>query len=336
MLSLPQPFVVPSELEATAPPESRGIPRDHIQLLLTDRRPQETTHAMFVDLPSYLHAGDLLVVNDSATIPAALQGTRRDGSPVPVHLSSRISGTLWIAEPRGHVQPTEVVALPNGATATFLAPVHEHSPRLWYLRLDVRDPVDEYLATSGRPIRYRYVDRDYPIAAYQTMFARRPGSVEMPSAARPFTQPVVAALSRRGIDFVSITLHCGVSSAERHEPPGAEWFEVSAAAAKRLNAARAARRRIIAVGTSVVRALESAANSGGDLIASRGWTELIVTPERGVIVPDGLLTGLHEPEATHLQLLEAFLPRETIHRAYADAIAHRYLWHEFGDVHLIL
>ena len=140
----------------------------------------------------------------------------------------------------------------------------------------------------------------------------------------------------RGVQFAPVTLHTGVASAEAHEPPYPERFAVPEASARLINAARAGDGRVVAVGTTAVRAVESAAGADGVVRAARGWTDLVVTPERGVRVVDGLLTGLHEPEASHLLMLEAVAGRAAIDRGYDEALRGRYLWHEFGDVHLIL
>jgi len=328
-------FVVPPQLEASEPPEMRGIPRDHVQMLVSERASGNVVHAQFVDLGAYLVRGDLLVVNDSATLPAALDGQRAGGEALTLHLSSLVGGTLWVAEPRGAVAQGEAMRLPAGASATFLAPVDAASRRLWYVRVDATEPFVEYLHAHGRAIRYRYVSNDVGIGAYQTIFARVPGSAEMPSAGRPFTRRVFDDLERRGIEVAAVTLHCGVASPEAHEPPQLERFDVGAGTAERVNRARRSGRRVIAVGTTVVRALESAAR-GDDVIASAGWTDLVVTAARGVRVVDGILTGLHEPQASHLALLEAFLAPEDLAAAYAAALENRYLWHEFGDVHLIV
>ncbi len=327
-------FVLPAELEARVPPEARGVPRDHVQLLISDRATGAVDHAMFVDLPRVLRPGDLLVVNDSATLPAALAAQRPSGEPIELHLSSQVAGSLWIAEPRGRAVSGDRLALAAGGEATLIAPVDPAGDRLWYARIVVPEPVVEYLHAFGAPIRYRYVTEPVPIAAYQTIFARVPGSAEMPSAARPFTAAVVAALAARDVDIAAITLHCGVSSAERGEPPQPERYAVSASTAEAVNRARAEGRRVIAVGTTVVRAIESAL-CDGRAIASQGWTDLIVTPERGVRLTDGILTGLHEPAATHLDMLRAYASDDALRAAYDEALAHRYLWHEFGDVHLI-
>ncbi|WP_425472360.1 S-adenosylmethionine:tRNA ribosyltransferase-isomerase [Streptomyces cyaneus] len=192
----------------------------------------------------------------------------------------------------------------------------------------------------GRPIRYSYTERDQPLSVYQTVFALPSadgaGSAEMPSAARPFTVRMVTELVSRGVQFAPIMLHTGVASAEAHEPPYPERFAVPEASARLINAAKATDGRIVAVGTTAVRAVESAAGADGVVRAREGWTDLVVTPERGVRVVDGLLTGLHEPEASHLLMLEAVAGRAAIDRSYDEALRGLYLWHEFGDVHLIL
>jgi S-adenosylmethionine:tRNA ribosyltransferase-isomerase len=200
--------------------------------------------------------------------------------------------------------------------------------------------VTALLREYGRPIRYSYTERDQPLAVYQTVFSLPSedgsGSAEMPSAARPFTARLVAELVSRGVQFAPITLHTGVASAEAHEPPYPERFAVSEASARLINAVRAGDGRVIAVGTTAVRAVESAAGDDGVVRARAGWTDLVVTPERGVRVVDGLLTGLHEPEASHLLMLEAVAGRAAVGRSYEEALRGLYLWHEFGDVHLIL
>ncbi len=193
-----------------------------------------------------------------------------------------------------------------------------------------------YLARHGRPIRYRYVRRDRPIAAYQTVFADEPGSAEMPSAARPFSAELVTRLVARGIGIVPFVLHTGVSSPEAHEPPMPEWFRLSAESAATINAARRRGRRVVAVGTTAVRTLETVVGPDGVVHPGEGWTEVVITPGRGVAAVDGLITGWHEPQASHLDLLEAVAGRPLLEASYTAALAGRYLWHEFGDSHLIL
>jgi S-adenosylmethionine:tRNA ribosyltransferase-isomerase len=168
------------------------------------------------------------------------------------------------------------------------------------------------------------------------VFARSAGSAEMPSAGRPFTRSLLACLRHSGVQLARLVLHTGVASLEQHEEPYEEWYEVPLRTAELVRATHARGGRVIAVGTTVVRALESSVDASGNVIATAGWTGLVITPERGVRVVDGLLTGLHEPKATHLAMLEAIAGHDVVARAYAEALESEYLWHEFGDVHLIL
>ncbi|HYW52511.1 MAG TPA: S-adenosylmethionine:tRNA ribosyltransferase-isomerase [Dongiaceae bacterium] len=328
-------FTLPPANEATTTPERRGLARDGVRLLVTDLARRTQHDAAFRELTWFLRRGDLLVVNDSATLPAALVARRADGTPFALHLSTQIGGELWIAEPRAPVTAGERAVLADGAGATFLAPVDTAHVRLWYTTIANAQPIGAFLARHGAPIRYRYLTETLPLGDYQTIFARVPGSAEMPSAGRPFSRRSLDDLREACVAVASVTLHTGVSSRERHERPYREWFDVPAPTAAALNATRLRGGRVVAVGTTVVRALESAV-SGGEAAARSGWTDLIVTPERGVAVVDGLLTGFHEPEASHLDLLRAFAGDALLERAYAHAVDAGYLWHEFGDVHLLL
>lgn len=321
-------------VEATEPPEYRGIERDGVRMLVTDRETRSHSHAYFRDLPSLLRAGDLLVVNDSATLPAAILARRTSGDFIRLHVSTKVDARLWMAEPRGPVVGGEALLLPGGATATVIAPVEPQRPRLWYVAFQLGMPMYAYLAEFGTPIAYSYLDRSFPLAEYQTLFAREIGSSEMPSAARPFTDRVVSRLRERGVEIATITLHCGVASFELPERPGSERFSVSSAAAGRVNAARREGRRVIAVGTTVVRALETAAGDGG-VVASSGWTDLFIDGRRRLKAVDALLSGFHDINATHLSMLRAFMDAELLGDAYAEAADSGYRYHEFGDVHLI-
>jgi S-adenosylmethionine:tRNA ribosyltransferase-isomerase len=329
-------FDLPRELEAAAPPEARGLRRDDVRLMVTFREKDGVAHARFRDLPAFLRAGDLLVVNDSATLPAAVTARRVDGEEISLHFSTRLHETHWAVEPRRtQVTKGERLGLPAGGAATLLTPYRD-SQRLWIARLELPESVEVYLQHHGRPIAYDYVRDAWPIDAYQTIFARVRGSAEMPSAGRPFTPEVVGALERKGIRIAAITLHTGVASLEGDESPYPEWFEVPAQTAEAVRATLRDGGRVIAVGTTVVRALESAVDESGQIRAASGWTDVVITPERGVRVVDGLLTGFHEPAASHLRMLEAIAGRAHIRRAYRAALAGGYFWHEFGDVHLIL
>jgi S-adenosylmethionine:tRNA ribosyltransferase-isomerase len=336
----PLSFELPDALEAHEPPEARGLRRDQVRLLVTSCDGYCVQHLTFTDLPNVLRPGDLLVANDSATLPAALTARTLDGRSLALHVSTRLPADLWVVEPRVfrsvELSPGQTLELPGGATAHLLA-TYPRSARLWVARLELPDDLPSYLARWGRPIQYPYVRGSWPIELYQTVYASAPGSAEMPSAGRPFSPDVLEALAHRGIGFATLTLHTGVASLEQHEAPYVEEYTVPPETAAQVRAARAEGRRVIAVGTTGVRALESAADlGGGSVVAAHDWTDLVITPERGVRAVDGLLTGFHEPRASHLAMLEAIAGRRHLERAYAAALEGGYLWHEFGDVHLIV
>ncbi|HEX4790197.1 MAG TPA: S-adenosylmethionine:tRNA ribosyltransferase-isomerase [Actinospica sp.] len=346
-------FEVPQELTAHEPAEARGLARDGVRMVVGYRRAMRAEHHAFTDLPDVLTPRDLLVVNNSGTLPAALTGTLADGRPVALHVSSaepdergahlvelrragedgRAAGYYPAGDSPARAGLT--VGLPGGAHARL---TERFTDRLWFARIRLPRGLSlvAYLAWHGKAIRYGYVDREWPIEAYQTVFATEPGSSEMPSAARPFTPEVVAEIERRGTPIAPITLHTGVASPEAHEAPYAERFKVPQNTAELVARTRERGGRIVAVGTTVVRALESAVDARGRIRAADGWTDLVITPERGVHVVDGLLTGWHEPRASHLLMLEAVAGRPLLDLCYAQAIAGGYLWHEFGDVNLLL
>jgi S-adenosylmethionine:tRNA ribosyltransferase-isomerase len=358
---------------ASQPPEARGLTRDGVRLLAAT--PDGLLHARFRDLPRFLAPGDLLIVNTSATLAAALPAQRAGGRAVTVHLSNQLDNGTWLVELR-HGQaaprrlsdgvPGEVITLPGGGSVTLLQPYPDPAAtRIWEAAVSTGHlPVHGYLARHGHPIRYSYVPGQWPLAAYQTVFARSPGSAEMPSAARPFTADLVTRLITAGMMLAPITLHTGVASLEAGEAPLPEWFEVPQPTADLVNLTRAAGRRVIAVGTTCTRALESAvagsagqpgprdgtgddtidaAGAGtsagtvaGTVAARRGWTSLVLGPEHPARVVTGLITGWHEAGASHLALLEAVAGRTLVEASYREAAAAGYLWHEFGDSCLLL
>jgi S-adenosylmethionine:tRNA ribosyltransferase-isomerase len=336
-------FELPPSLEAHEPPEARGSTRSDVRLLVS-RGTAAPVHAQFDDLPAFLEPGDLLVVNVSSAVPAALDGRLR-GEPVRVHVSTELLGGLWLVElrrPQGRSTTRytgdvrgERVALPGGATVDLLAPAPD-SNRLWLATFSRIDEMVPYLLGHGRPIRYAHVPSDWPLRAYQTVFGSEPGSAEMPSASRPFTAELVTGLVRRGVGVTPLVLHTGVSSLEGDEAPYPERYRVPRETAGRVNATRADGGRVVAVGTTVVRALETVTDETGAVHAGEGWTDVVITPDRGVRAVDGLLTGWHEPRASHLLMLEAVAGRETLELAYRSALRSAYLWHEFGDSHLLL
>jgi S-adenosylmethionine:tRNA ribosyltransferase-isomerase len=336
------PFELPARLEAHEPPEARGLMRDEVRMLVTERGSGRMLDAQARDLPAVLAPGDLLVVNTSATVPAAFRARRVDGTDLDLHVSTPLPDSDHRlvelrrdgASFRG-ARAGERLALPAGGVATLCAP-YLGGGRLWVAELRLPGPLETYLARHGRPIRYRHVSGDWPLDAYQTVYASEPGSAEMPSAGRPLSERVITALVGRGIAVAPVVLHAGVSSLEEGETPGPEWFRVPPATARLVEATHDGAGRVIAVGTTVVRALESVSAPDGRVAAGEGFTRLVVTPERGVRAVDGLLTGWHEPESSHLKLLRAVGGDELVERAYRAALERGYLWHEFGDVHLIL
>jgi S-adenosylmethionine:tRNA ribosyltransferase-isomerase len=331
--------------EATEPSEARGITRDAVRMMVAYRNDLRLVHAHAHDLPAFLSEGDLVVVNTSGTLAAALDAVGEDGTPLVIHLSQRLPADLWLIElrrPNGRATepwfdepPGHTLRLVAGG-AVHLATRFETSARLWVATLALPTPLLTYLAVHGRPIRYGYVTRDWPLDRYQNVYAREPGSAEMPSAGRPFTPELVTRLVAKGIEVTPLVLHTGVSSLEANEHPYPEWYRVPPSTAARINETRRNGGRVIAIGTTVVRALETVADGRGDVRAGEGWTDLVVTPERGAHAVDGLLTGWHEPEASHLQMLEAVAGRDILDVAYAAASEEGYLWHEFGDVNLLL
>lgn len=345
---LPEPsfrFTLRPGAEAVEPPEHRGLARDEVRLLVA--RPTAIGHHRFHDLPDLLEPGDLVVVNTSRTVPAAVDARRDDGPAVRVHVSTQLDDGDWVVELRlpdasgpdlGGVRGTQL-ALPGDLVLTLVDswPLrHVQRPRLWRARPSRPVRAVDHLAAHGHPVTYGYLRSRPPIEDYQTIFACEPGSAEMPSAGRPFTPELVLRLMTRGIGVAPIVLHAGVSSPERNEPPLPEWFRVPAATARQVESTRAAGGRVVAVGTTVTRALESAVDDDGGMRAATGWTSVVLSPQRPARIVTGLVSGLHAPEASHLLLLEAVAGERLVRLAYEQAVQERYLWHEFGDSSLFL
>lgn len=341
----PPMFELPADRSASAPPEHRGLRRDQVRLMLA--RNDAVSDHRFRDLPTLLAPGDLVVVNTSATLPAALMATR-DGRPAPVHVSTALDDGRWVIEirradgtgPALDARTGDVLSLPGGLRLDLERPFPERpsagASRLWTACPSRATTPAEYLPAHGHPVEYRYLAGSYPLTDHQTVYADAPGSAEMPSAGRPFTEHLLVRLMTRGVAVAPLTLHAGVSSPEPHEPPQPERYEVPEATARLVRATRRGGGRVIAVGTTVVRALETAADAGGRVWAASGWTDLVLGPDRPADAVDGLITGLHPPEASHLMLLEAVSGRTLLERAYDHALEAGYLWHEFGDSMLLL
>jgi S-adenosylmethionine:tRNA ribosyltransferase-isomerase len=343
----PFDFVLPRELEAQDPPEARGLARDDVRLMVSHIDDDSVSDARFYEIADFLRTGDVLVINTSATINAAVAAQTVAGTPLELHLSTRLSADHWVVELRRPgdkgtapffegVRGQRVV-LPAGGSATLEVPYSRGEPaRLWRATLRLPAPVPRYLARYGFPIRYGYVRERWPLEYYQTVFTTEAGSAEMPSAGRAFTPELITRLVARGVEIVPVLLHTGVASLEEGEEPYAEYYRVSSESARRITRSRMEGRRIIAVGTTVVRALETVTDAERTTHAGEGWTEIVVTPVRSVRGVDGLLTGFHEPRASHLLMLAAIAGCGHLRVAYEQALRQRYLWHEFGDLHLIL
>ena len=359
---VPLHFDLPSELEAGEPPEARGLRRDEVRLMVSHLDDDSVVHSSFTNLAEFLEAGDTLVINTSGTMNAALPATYADGTALTVHLSTRLPADLWVVELRSASgnepvldgEAGEVLALPEGASIVLQTPYLPEqrdrsgaTNRLWVSTLNLPVSLNRYLDRHGSPIRYGYVRESWPSSYYQTVYATEVGSAEMPSAGRAFTPELITRLVARGVRIVPLVLHTGVASLEDDEPPYEEFYRVPPETAAAINGAREAGRRIVAVGTTVVRALETVTDGDGVTHPGEGWTDLYITPERGIRSVNAMLTGLHEPRSTHLSMLEALVTRASVcplaktgrkhlETAYSEALDKGYLWHEFGDLHLIL
>ncbi len=346
-------FELPPDLEAGEPPEARGLARDDVRLMVSRLATDEVTHTNFRRIVDYLDAGDVLVINTSGTMNAAVPAKRQDGTELELHLSTKLPADLWSLELRRPYQnrtqpfyeaiPGETLILPDGGKVILHMPhnrcqrhVSNSKVRLWLATLQLPADLHDYLDQHGFPIRYGYVREQWPLEYYQTVYATERGSAEMPSAGRAFSTDLITKLVAKGVRIMPILLHTGVASLEEHEPPYEEYFEVPAETAVTINIARKAGKKVIAVGTTAVRALETVTQEDGIVYPGQGWTDVIITPQRGIRAVNGLLTGFHEPRATHLAMLSALAGFEHLAIAYEQALQQKYLWHEFGDLHLIL
>jgi S-adenosylmethionine:tRNA ribosyltransferase-isomerase len=362
-------FSLPPELEASEPPEARGLRRDQVRLMVSNYSKDKIRHTNFYDLPNFLTRDDVLVINTSRTRNAALPALRPDGTRLELHLSTHLveepetfrslssdkTNNLWTVELRSldsqgkskhfeGAEQGEIISLPGAASAQLHGPyisdcdpsVRLPSQTLWLASLNLPFDVDDYLAQFGFPIRYNYVKDQWPLPYYQTVYATESGSAEMPSAGRPFTSELLTRLKTKGIQVAPLLLHTGVSNVETHEPPYKEFYQVSEDTARLVNAAHTSGQRVIAVGTTVVRALETVTDGVGKVHGDEGWTCKVVASEDKLRSVNALLTGYHEPQASHLAILQALAGLPHIRLAYNEALQHGYLWHEFGDLHLML
>jgi S-adenosylmethionine:tRNA ribosyltransferase-isomerase len=338
----------------TAATWPRGAPLRE-RLLHLDPRAGRWRDLRVGQLPAALRPGDLLVVNDSATLPASLRASLA-GVAVEVRLAGRRGDGAWHAvlfgagdwRTRTEDRPAPP-ALRPGARLPFapdlsavVVEVSAVSARLIVLRFE--QPDDAFwsaLYRHGRPVQYAYTAGPLELWHTQSAWAARPWSVEAPSAGRPLSPTLLADVARRGVKVAALTHAAGLSStgdpALDRALPLPERYDVPAATVAAVAEARAAGGRVVAVGTTVVRAFEGCAHAhGGRLVAGEGVTDLRIGAGHRPWIVDGVLTGMHEPEASHFSLLEAFAPRALLAEAHAHAEATGYLAHEFGDSMLVL
>jgi S-adenosylmethionine:tRNA ribosyltransferase-isomerase len=347
---------LPRKLEAAEPPEARGLARDQVRMLVSRYKTDTITHSRFRQLPEFIDPGDVLVINTSGTRKSAVDVCRPDFVRLKVHLSTQLAPHIWVLElrlvegdatkPYYDAATGDVLHLRGGAIVRLLSPRHvplispnRHSAgktRLWKVNLKAPLPIGAYLDTYAKPIRYEYVKKDWPISYYQTVYATQTGSAEMPSAGRPFTPELITRLVAHGVIFAPLVLHTGVASLEAGEKPYEEYYNVPEETAYQINQAKSRGKRIIAVGTTSVRAIETVTGPYGKVHPGEGWTDLMIYPESGMRVVNSLITGFHEPKATHLAMLEALAGKQHLQLAYNEALSKKYLWHEFGDIHFLL
>lgn len=343
-------FKLPDDLQCALPTEERGISRDEVKLLVSTMSNDQIVHSQFKNLEAFLRPGDVLVVNTSGTLKAALEAWRPNGQLVRIHFSNQLKNGQWLVEVRQIINGSsqrlhdiaqgEILALKHGGSIQldrlYYSNTRKDHLKLWMANLQLPIELAAYFDYYGMPIRYHHTKAIYPQRYYQTAFARELGSAEMPSAGRAFTPELITRLVSKGILFAPILLHTGVASLEIDERPYEEYYEVPESSAAIINLAKSKGQRIIAVGTTAVRAIETVSQSNGKVHAETGWTDTFITPERGLYTIDALLTGFHEPRASHLLMLEALSGQEHLKHTYSAALEEKYQWHEFGDLHLIM
>jgi S-adenosylmethionine:tRNA ribosyltransferase-isomerase len=326
-------------------------------LLLVDAASGAIHVGPIVALLEALRAGDLLVVNDAATLPASLLGRVRVGDedqPVELRLLGLTADDRWRAvlfgggdwrqdtndrpAPPG-LELGAVIELRGGLRAKLVAR-DPNSDRLLEIRFDRTGPeLHAALYAAGQPVQYSHLEDPLELWSVQTVFAGRPWAVEMPSAGRPLTAKMIAALRKRGVELARLTHAAGLSATGDGQLdamlPLPERYEIPAETVDALARTRARNGRVIAVGTTVVRALEGAAEQHGEVRAGPGLTDLIVTADRPLRIVDALLTGMHEPSESHYRLLGAFAPPALLTRAWERAVGSGFRSHEFGDVALL-
>ena len=333
-------YELPQELIAQTPPADRSASR----LLLYDRNTRSITDGVFSDVASHLHPGDVLVRNTTRVIPARLIGVREDtGGHMEFLLLRRAEGDRWecLAKPARRARPGQEYRVGDGLRVRVLGDTGAEGGKLVELLYD--GILEEVLDRVGQtPLPPYITERLEDPERYQTVYARERGSAAAPTAGLHFTQALLDRLHAQGVRIVDVLLHVGLGtfrpvSAERVEDHHmhAEYCEVTAEAARAINEARAAGGRIVAVGTTSVRTLESAATPDGLVQPFAGQTSIFITPGYAFRAVDALITNFHLPESTLLMLVSAFAGREEMLRVYRHAVQQRYRFFSFGDAMLI-
>ncbi|TLY25860.1 MAG: tRNA preQ1(34) S-adenosylmethionine ribosyltransferase-isomerase QueA [Nitrospirae bacterium] len=319
------------------------LPRDHARLLVLQAPDHSLAHRRVDELPDLLQPGDLLVVNDTKVLASRVAGRKRSsGAEVEILFVKDLGDAIWEVLIKGTYRPGQILEM--GSEASVM--VVERSATRTTVRVESSIPFPEWLRQYGRMPLPPYLKRaptDQDREWYQTLFAQHEGAIAAPTAGLHFTPALLAQLQQRGIGLTTITLHVGVGTfkpvtvnqIEDHRM-GAEWIEVGAEALRAIEQVRVRGRRIVAVGTTVVRALETAARVDGQIRPYRGETDLFMTPGCPFKLVDALLTNFHLPRTTLLMLVSALAGTECLRQAYAEAVRERYRFYSYGDAMLIL
>ena len=335
-------YELPEELIAQVPLAARDASR----LMVLTRRERRVEHRHFRDLPEYLRPGDVLVLNDTRVIPARLAATRPTGGKVEILLLTPRGGDVWecLARPGRRAQIGQTLTFAGGRMTGLVLGKTEYGGRVLQLSaaagLDVDSLVD---AVGEMPVPHYIRSRLDQPERYQTVYARERGSAAAPTAGLHFTPDLLGQIEGAGVVIARVTLHVGLGTfrpvkteqVEEHVMHS-EHYEVSAETAEAINSARAAGGRVVAVGTTTVRTLESSADADGRVAPGAGWTSIFIYPGYVFRAVDAMVTNLHLPKSTLIMMVSAFAGREFVLDAYRHAVEEKYRFFSFGDAMLIL
>ena len=334
-------YDLPQELIAQDPLEDRSSSR----LLVLDKKTGETQHHTFREIVNYLNPGDCLVINDTKVIPARLIGAKEEtGAKIEVLLLKRKQNDVWetLVKPGRKAKPGTRISFGDGLLKGEVIDVVDEGNRL--IRFEYDGIFEEILDRLGQMplppyITHQLKDKD----RYNTVYAAHEGSAAAPTAGLQFTPELLEEIGRKGVDIARVTLHVGlgtfrpvkVDDVENHHMHS-EFYMIDEEAAEKINGAKARGGRVICVGTTSCRTIESAADENGRLKACSGWTEIFIYPGYTFKVLDGLITNFHLPESTLIMLVSALAGREHVLAAYEEAVRERYRFFSFGDAMLII